>query len=222
MSALKKSDKADLHSRYVLYVQIGLVASLGLISIAFNVPWQGGDDFVIPDRQQETVQMEQIEQTQQIETPPPPPRPQVPVEVPDEEGLDDASIDLNAELDINAQPQAPPPPPPPSGEEEEEAEPEVFVAVEEMPELIGGIGGLQQKITYPEMARKAGVEGRVFIQFIVDEDGNVTDPQVLRGIGAGCDREALRVVREAKFKPGRQRGKPVRVKMSLPITFSLN
>jgi protein TonB len=129
---------------------------------------------------------------------------------------------LNAELDLNAQPQSPPPPPPPSEEEEEEAEPEVFVAVEEMPELIGGIASLQQKITYPEMARKAGVEGRVFIQFIVDENGNVNDPVVLRGIGAGCDREALRVVREAKFEPGRQRGKPVRVKMSLPITFSLN
>ena len=63
--------------------------------------------------------------------------------------------------------------------------------------------------------------GRVILQFIVDENGNVTEPAVVRGIGAGCDEEALRVVREAKFKPGKQRGKAVKVKMSLPITFKL-
>jgi TonB family protein len=96
-----------------------------------------------------------------------------------------------------------------------------FVVVEEMPELIGGLGELQQKIRYPEMARRAGIEGRVYVQFIVDENGDVVDPQIIRGIGGGADEEALRVVSQAKFKPGMQRGQPVRVQYSLPIFFRL-
>lgn len=221
MAVLEKSDDADLHKKYPLYIEIGLFLSLGLLVVAFNVQWQSQNNFEIDQNEQETVEMKQIEQTQQIEKPPPPPEPQVPVEVPNEESVEDASIDLSAELDMSGNQNQEQPPPPPEEEEEEETEPEVFVAVENMPELIGGISGLQQKINYPEMARKAGVEGRVIVQFEVTKEGNVANPRVLQGIGAGCDKEALRVVKEAKFKPGKQRGKPVRVKMSLPITFSL-
>ncbi len=170
--------------------------------------------------EQEVVQMEEILQTKQIVKPPPPPRPPVPVEVPNDEIIEDDDLDLDASLDIE-EPLANLPPPPPPEEDEEEPEPEIFVVVEEMPELIGGLGEIQKKIRYPEIARKAGVERRVILQFIVDENGNVTEPAVIRGIGAGCDKEALRVVRQAKFKPGRQRGKAVKVKMSLPITFKL-
>ena len=221
MAVLEKSDDANLRNKYPLYIEIGLFLSLGLLVVAFNVQWQSENNFEIEQNEQETVEMKQIEQTQQIEKPPPPPEPQVPVEVPNEESVEDASIDLSAELDMSGNQNQQQPPPPPEEEEEEETEPEVFVAVENMPELIGGIGGLQQKINYPEMARKAGVEGRVIVQFEVTKEGNVANPRILQGIGAGCDKEALRVVREAKFKPGKQRGKPVRVKMSLPITFSL-
>ena len=96
-----------------------------------------------------------------------------------------------------------------------------FVVVEEMPELIGGLRQLQTQIRYPEMARRAGIQGRVFIQFIVDEQGDVIHPRVIRGIGGGADEEALRVVRQAKFTPGIQRGQPVRVQYSLPIYFRL-
>ncbi|HKK43986.1 MAG TPA: M56 family metallopeptidase [Balneolaceae bacterium] len=96
-----------------------------------------------------------------------------------------------------------------------------FVAVENMPQLIGGLASLQEKIQYPETARKAGIEGRVIVQFIVDEEGNVENPQIIRGIGGGCDKEALRVVKQAKFKPGRQHGKAVKVQYSLPIVFKL-
>jgi len=96
-----------------------------------------------------------------------------------------------------------------------------FVVVEEMPELIGGLASLQQKIHYPELARRAGIEGRVFVQFVVDENGNVVDPKIIRGIGGGADEEALRVVSQAKFNPGIQRGQPVRVQYSLPISFRL-
>lgn len=98
----------------------------------------------------------------------------------------------------------------------------VFVVVENMPRLIGGLKSIQQKIKYPEMARKAGIEGRVYVQFIVGTDGKVENPQVIKGIGGGCDKEALRVVKQAKFKPGVQRGKPVPVQFSLPIVFKLD
>ena len=216
--ALRKTDKADLRKRYPLFVQAGIVLTLTLLIVAFRLDMRVNDNFEVTLVDQEVVQMEEMVQTQQVEKPPPPPRPPVPVEVPDDEVLLDDELDLDMSLDIDEVPDLPPPPPP---KEEEEAEPEIFVIVEQSPELIGGLPGLQKKIKYPEIAKKAGVEGRVFLQFIVDEQGNVSDPIVTRGIGAGCDEEAVRAILEAKFKPGKQRGKAVKVKMSLPITFRL-
>ncbi len=92
---------------------------------------------------------------------------------------------------------------------------------EEVPELIGGLAALQREVRYPVMAKKAGIEGRVILRFIVDEQGRVSEPKVVRGIGGGCDEEALRALQTVRFWPGTQRGKPVKVKMSLPITFRL-
>ncbi len=218
--AIRKNPKADLRRTYGIFVEVGMVAALLLLILAFRANLQRGEGMEIQTLEQEVVQMEEILQTKQIVKPPPPPRPPVPVEVPNDEIIEDDDLDLDASLDIE-EPLANLPPPPPPEEEEEEPEPEIFVVVEEMPDLIGGLGEIQKKIRYPEIARKAGVEGRVILQFIVDENGKVTEPAVVRGIGAGCDEEALRVVREAKFKPGKQRGKPVKVKMSLPITFKL-
>ena len=80
---------------------------------------------------------------------------------------------------------------------------------------------MQQQIRYPQSARQAGIEGRVILQFIVDEQGRVTDTKVIRGISDDCDEEALRVVSQAQFRPGKQRNKNVKVKMSLPVTFKL-
>ncbi|MCC5906757.1 MAG: TonB family protein [Balneolaceae bacterium] len=102
----------------------------------------------------------------------------------------------------------------------EEAQ-DFFVVVEEMPELIGGLESIQQEIRYPEMARRAGIEGRVYVQFIINENGDVEYARVIRGIGGGADEEALRVVNMAKFEPGMQRGQPVRVQYALPIFFQL-
>jgi protein TonB len=218
--AIRKHEKYDLRKKYPLYIEIGLVASLGLLVLAFRVDWSPDSDFEISMQEQEQIKMEEVKQTQQVEQPPPPPKPPVPVEVPDDEVLQDEDLNLDAFLDLDA-PIANTPPPPPPAEEEKEEEPEIFVIVEQMPELIGGLGSIQSKINYPEIAKKAGVEGRVIVQFVVDESGGVIDPQVVRGIGAGCDEEAIRAVRQAKFTPGKQRGKPVKVKMSLPITFKL-
>ena len=113
-----------------------------------------------------------------------------------------------------------PPAPGTKGESSSEKE-DYFVVVEEMPELKGGMSGLMSEITYPEEARRAGIEGRVLVQFIVNEEGQVENPQIIKGIGGGADEEALRVVKNAEFVPGQQRGQAVRVQYSLPVIFKL-
>ncbi len=96
-----------------------------------------------------------------------------------------------------------------------------FVAVEEMPEPIGGIIAIQSKIKYPEIAKRAGIEGKVYVQAFIDENGNVENAKIIKGIGAGCDEAALEAVKQTKFTPGRQKGKPVKVQVSIPISFKL-
>ena len=108
----------------------------------------------------------------------------------------------------------------------EDEEEDVYISTEENPEFPGGTTKLleyiQQNITYPMAARESGVQGRVFIGFIVEKDGSVSNVQVLRGIGGGCDEEAVRLVKSfPKFKPGKNRGVPVRVSYTLPINFKL-
>lgn len=210
-----KKPEADLKNYYTVFLQLGMVAVLLIFIVAMKVEFVSKQAEVDLTQEQEVVEMEEIERTQQEEKPPPPPRPQVPVEVPNDEIIEEQEINIDAEINMDE------PLPEPEEPAEEEEEEDFFVAVENMPELKGGLGALQKKITYPEMARKAGIEGRVIIQFIVNEQGEVEDPKVVRGIGGGCDEEALRVVKQAEFKPGRQRGKPVRVQYSLPITFKL-
>ena len=111
--------------------------------------------------------------------------------------------------------------PPTSAPRASEPDTSAYVVVESMPVLIGGLASIQQQLRYPEEARATGLEGRVFVRFIVDEEGNVVDPEVTRGVGAGLDEEALRVIRNAHFEPGTQGGEPVRVQMAIPITFRL-
>ena len=218
--ALHKEDKYNLKNRYTLYMEAGLIVTLGILIVAFRADWSNRGDFEIVLPEQEQISMEEIQQTEQIEQPPPPPRPPVPVEVPNDEILEDDALDLDASLDLDAPVVLPPPPLP---EEEEEEEPEIFRIVEQMPELIGGYASIVSEVKYPEIARRAGVEGRVTVDFVVNEQGNVQDVVVKPGygIGAGCDEEAMRVVSQAKFTPGKQRGKAVKVHMRMPIAFKL-
>ncbi|UKJ06408.1 energy transducer TonB [Solitalea lacus] len=101
-----------------------------------------------------------------------------------------------------------------------------FVHAEEMPEYEGGFQKMfkfiGRNLRYPNMAVENDIEGAVTVQFVVDKDGNVYNASVLKGIGGGCDEEAVRVVKLLKFKPGRQNGQPVKVQFSLPIRFTLN
>ena len=98
---------------------------------------------------------------------------------------------------------------------------EVYMVVENQPELVGGMKALQKSVTYPEMAKEAGIEGRVIVQFIVDEEGNVTNPEVIRGAHTLLNKAALEAVKGQEFKPGRRDGEPVKIQMSLPVTFRL-
>ena len=219
-----KNPGKRLHNQYALTLEVSFVVALLVLVGLFHLPVRSVDDFEIEMRAQEVVQMEEIINTQQDQPPPPPPpAPRTVTVVSDDALLEDVELDLDASLEID-EPLAdlPPPPPPPEEEEQEEdVEPEVFVIVEEPPELIGGLEAIQRRIKYPEVALRAGLEGRVIVQFIVDENGNVMDPFVIRGLGGGCDEEAIRAIKEAKFKPGRQRGKAVRVRYVIPIKFSL-
>lgn len=216
MTERKKPD-ADLRNFHTVFLELGLLITLVIFIIAVRMEINTGATEEVQLEEQEVVEMEEVIRTEQMETPPPPPRPPVPVEVPNDEIVEDVEINIGGDLDLGGQLDMPPPP----EQKEEEEEEDFFVVVEEMPELIGGLAELQSKIKYPEMARRAGIEGRVYIQFIVNEQGEVENPQVIRGIGGGADEEALRVVSQAKFKPGMQRGRPVRVQYSLPIFFRL-
>ena len=209
----------NLENNYSLLIQLGMISSLIIFIILFNINWTSAPPVGIDVVQQEEVIMEEVIQTKQEIQAPPPPRPSVPIEVPNDEVIEDELIELDAELDFDQALELPAAPP--SIEEEEDLEDEIFIVVENPPVLIGGIGSVQKKITYPEMARVAGIEGKVIVQFVVDENGNVANPRVVRGIGGGCDEEALKAVKTAKFQPGKQRGKPVKVSYTLPINFSL-
>ena len=93
--------------------------------------------------------------------------------------------------------------------------------VENMPGPIGGMYAIQEKIRYPEIAKRAGLQGKVIIQAFIDEEGNVTHTKVVKGLGGGIDEMALDVIRTTKFNPGLQNGKPVKVQVTIPIVFKL-
>ena len=110
---------------------------------------------------------------------------------------------------------------------ESQTQGEIFTIVEAQPEFQNGpeafYGYIRKEINYPLQARQAGVEGSIDVQFVVEKDGSLSDVKAIKGIGSGCDEEAVRVVQNApRFKPGSQNGKPVRVRMLVPITFKLN
>ncbi len=91
-----------------------------------------------------------------------------------------------------------------------------------MPSPIGGLAAIYKSITYPEIAKQAGVQGKVYLLAFIDENGNVNDVKVVKGIGAGCDEAAISAVKKVKFTPGKNKGVPVKVKLSLAIQFKLN
>ncbi len=218
--ALKKNPKVDLKLKYKRVFETSMIIALLLLIAAFKFFPKYEREEVAFEAPQELVNVEDIQQTKQENRPPPPPKPPIPIEAPSDNVLEDIEIG-DTEIDITEEVAAPPPPPPAATKKVEE-EPVFFVAVEEMPEPVGGIEAIQKKIVYPEIARRAGVEGRVLIKAFVDEAGNVSKTELIKGIGAGCDEAAAEAVRKTKFKPGKQRGKSVKVQVAIPVMFKLN
>ncbi len=208
---VRKKPEVDLRLKYKQTFEAALIISLALMIVAFKFFPDVSPPKKILKVEQEIVDVEDIDITKQENRPPPPPRPPIPIEAPSDEALDDVEI-MSSEL----QPTEDAPPPP--REEDEEI---YFVAVEDLPEPVGGIAAIQAAVVYPEIAKRAGVEGTVYVEAFVDESGIVTRTSVVKGIGAGCDEAAQSAVMKTRFKPGKQRGKPVKVRMSIPIRFRL-
>ena len=214
----------------VVPAQLGLALSLGLVLAAFRLPLASEPPhprLTAPTDITPDVLLDLPPTAHAAPQPIAPPSALPPVEVPDAEvieavteALPRISFDDIATRDI-----VPPlPPDPPEAQPPVEPPPpdEGFIEVPEiMPSLVGGLDAFQRSITYPALCRAAGIEGRVYVRFVVGTDGSVGDAEVVRGIGGGCDEAALEAVEAARFTPGYQRGRAVRVRMALPVTFRL-
>jgi protein TonB len=222
---LRKTPKADLENKKGYFFEIGMIIALLVVFGAFSM--KSYDKKTVNQLQvaMDDAPEEIIPITEQKVKPPPPPPPkqvtQIKIVEDDVEVEDDLDIDVEADDATEFEEYIPP-----EEEEEEVEEQQIFQVVENMPEFPGGRGALMKylatNIKYPPYAKEAGIQGRVFINFVVETDGSITAVKVLRGIGGGCDEEAIRVVKSMpKWKPGMQRGKPVRVSFNLPVKFTL-
>ncbi|TVQ87839.1 MAG: energy transducer TonB [Bacteroidetes bacterium] len=221
----KKTPKADLESKKRIFLMTGLVIALGIVLVAFE--WRTYERTVMDlgILEVDFIEEEDIPITRP-ETPPPPPPPEPSQELiivdDDVEIEEEFMIDTEATVFTEVQEFTPI-----IVQEEEIEEEQIFTIVEDQPGFPGGDAALMQYLTnnlrYPTMAREAGIQGTVFVTFVVERDGSITDVRILRGVGGGLDEEAVRVVRNMpRWTPGRQRGQAVRVQFNLPIRFVLN
>ena len=224
---VKKTDKANLEKKRGIFLQLGYVIVLGLVLLAFewgtrptNINSLGELDDL--DLEEEIIPITR----QQNEPPPPPPPPQTTeviniveddVEIEDELILEDTEADQDDIIEIVEFEE----------EEEEVDEQEVFFVVEDMPTFQGQSKDafriyIQKNLKYPIIAQENGTSGRVFVQFDVNAKGDITNVVVVRGVDPSLDKEAVRVVKSSpKWTPGKQRGRPVRVRFTFPIVFQL-
>ena len=222
----KKSPKANLENKKLMFIQIGIIISLLIAWLAFE--HKSYDKRTIDEsllNREVAIDEEMVEITKQEEQ-----KPQ-PVEVPKQttqleivqDDVETEDLNINAEVEQNevieeyVAPEV---------VEEEVVEQEIFQIVEEMPSFPGGEAKLMEyvakNIKYPQIARETGIQGRVFVGFVVEPDGSISNVKLLRGIGGGCDEEAMRVIKSLpKWKPGKQRGKAVRVSYQIPVFFKL-
>ena len=227
---IKKSNKASLENKKLLFTEIGLVAALGIVYGAFNYSTRENEVAALED----TTEMADVEEMVAIqqETPPPPPEaPNIPVLsdqidiVDDDIKVDDMfqtlEDDANTGVEIMDYKEEE------VHEEEVEEEAIPFQLVEEKPSFNGGDANefskwVNSKLVYPEIAKENGVQGRVTLQFTVEADGRVTNVKVLRGVDDSLDKEAVRVVSSSpKWKPGKQRDRAVKVTYTFPVIFQL-
>lgn len=223
----KKTPKADLNKSVGMFTNLGLAVAVGLTLAAFE--YKSSDDSALKDLGDAADNFEDILDvpiTQQPPPPPPPPPLEQPViqEIPDEVKIEE-KIDVNFDVDVKETTVIKEVAIKEVVIEEEKAD-QIFDVVETQPNPPGGMAGwnkyLSDNLKYPTQARRMGVEGTVIVVFVINTDGSIQDVEVLRGIGGGCDEEAVKIVKAApKWDPGKQRGKPVRTRMRLPIRFKL-
>jgi protein TonB len=226
---LKKTPKADLELKKNVFFMLGLVVSLGIMLVAFE--WTAKPEKADSLGTIGAVNVEEeiipITREQEIKPPPPPPPPQVievlnivddDVDIDDELKIEDSEADDKTLITVA--------PVVSVAKEEEEESAEVFFIVEDMPEFPGGEMALRtyiaNAIKYPVIAQENGIQGKVYVTFVVGKDGSVSNATIARGVDPSIDKEALRVVNALpKWKPGKQRGKPVNVSYTVPINFVL-
>ncbi len=224
---LKKNPQVDLERKRNMFFQIGLFVTLALILFAFELKIVPGEKNLFVAENTGPIEEEIIPITKQeeIKTPPPPPPPVTDVleivennqELQNEVQIESTEADANTQISAPVEVQ----------QEEETEEIINFYVIEEKPEFPGGEAAMFQwiakNIKYPEIAKENGVQGKVFVQFVIGKDGKVTDVQVVRGVDPSLDKEAVRVIQSMPaWKPGKQRGKPVKVSFQLPINFRLS
>jgi len=218
----KKSKEADLEKRRIPLIIMGILFSTAVVLVAFEWKTYETKAGSLGELDVDLVEEEIIPiSQQQPPPPPPPPAPTTVIEIVEDEKeieeelvVEDLEIDEDSEIEFIEE------------VEEEVVEEQIFSIVEEMPSFPGGdealLKYLGKNIKYPAIAKDAGIQGTVYVTFVVDERGDVKDVKVLRSIGGGTDEEAIRVVENMpRWKPGKQRGKAVKVQYNLPIRFTL-
>ncbi len=220
----KKTDSADLQNKSSFFLSIGLIFTMVLVVTAFE--WKQYEEGIVDLQGKNMNTFEETMEVPPTEQPPPPPpqvqQPQV-VEVPDEEEIKE---DIKVNLDVEVTDQTKIEEIVVQAVEPEEETDQIFTIVEESAAPKGGMQGfykyVKDKIKYPPQARRMGIEGRVFVEFVIGKDGALSEVRAIKGIGAGCDEEAVRIVQGSPpWSPGKQRGKPVKQRYTLPIIFKL-
>lgn len=227
---LKKSPKANLENKKVLFREIGLVAALLLVWGCFEYSTSEKEESIMDSTASAIVEEEQVPITEQ-EPPPPPEQIKEPVMTEELEIVDDdvkvttefiSSDDNSSQIEIKPYVEA-------TVREEEEVEDEIipFTIIEDKPTFMGKDANeftnwVYSHIEYPADAQENGIQGRVTVQFLIDVDGSVKDVKVVRGVHASIDKEAVRVISSSpKWSPGKQRNKPTKVRYTLPLVFQL-
>ena len=212
----RESPTRGLKLSYKRILELGLIISLILHIFLMQAYKKVKVKAVKRTAKLEALEVQDIPQTIQDRQAPAPSRPSVPIASEDETLPEDETIEFT-DLDLDAEP--PPPPPPPEAIDDSVP---IFVPHDEDPKPIGGYSAIQSKLKYPEIARKAGVEGRVMIWAQIGVDGNVVRTQIMKSLGPnGCDEAAAAAIRAVKWKPAMQRDKPVRVWVAVPVDFRL-
>ena len=194
--------------KYPITIRLAILSSVLLLIFTFLIYPRYMGLFELEEVELQEILIENIPQTQQIERPPPPARPSVPVESEDEDIADDVTIE---ETDLDSFEAWDAPPPPPEG-------PRVkFIPYDDPPQPLSRI-----RPVYPEIAQEAGIEGTVVVQVFVDKKGRVKDTVILKGIpNTGLDEAAISAIRKTRFRPAKQRERPVGVWISIPVNFRL-